>query len=93
MKLSSYLVAFIVSDFKKSTKEAHFGDNKPFLTWGQDRYISKNQDSLSQTAGPAVLEIYANKFGIPFAYPKVDQVGIPDFNAGAMENWGLTTYR
>ncbi|WP_372494114.1 MULTISPECIES: M1 family aminopeptidase [Nocardia] len=28
-----------------------------------------------------------------FEYPKVDQVGIPDYSSGGRENWGLTTFR
>eukprot|EP00808_Paulinella_micropora_P026219 g54899.t1 len=39
------------------------------------------------------LEIYNQWFGIPFPLPKVDLLAIPDFAAGAMENWGCITYR
>jgi len=91
--LSSYLVAFIVSDFQSRKDPALFDTDKPFLTWGQEKFFTNNEDDLSQKVGPAVLDIYKDQFKIPFAYKKLDQVGIPDFNAGAMENWGLTTYR
>lgn len=93
MNIASYLVAFIVSDFKGSEKAVNFNGEKSFKTWGQARYLDNNEDELSQQAGPAVLDIMKNLTGVEFAYPKVDQVGIPDFSAGAMENWGLTTYR
>ena len=43
--------------------------------------------------GAAVLPRLQDYFGLPYAFGKVDQVGIPDFEAGAMENAGLITYR
>jgi puromycin-sensitive aminopeptidase len=40
-----------------------------------------------------VLPRLAAYFGVPYAFAKLDQVGLPDFEAGAMENAGLVTYR
>lgn len=44
-------------------------------------------------AGPAILSWGETYFNIPFPLPKQDMIAIPDFAAGAMENWGLITYR
>ena len=41
----------------------------------------------------ASLEYYNEFFGVPFPLPKCDLVAVPDFAAGAMENWGLVTFR
>ena len=43
--------------------------------------------------GPQVLAYYEEYFDINFPLPKQDMAAIPDFAAGAMENWGLITYR
>ena len=48
---------------------------------------------FGQQAALAVLPMLQDYFGLPYAFGKLDQVGIPDFEAGAMENAGLITYR
>lgn len=40
-----------------------------------------------------MLDFYQKAYGIPFPLPKCDLVAIPDFAAGAMEGWGLITFR
>lgn len=47
----------------------------------------------AKTLGPQVLKFYENYFDIKFPLPKMDMMAVPDFSAGAMENWGLVTYR
>lgn len=53
----------------------------------------KNSTLYAVTAGVKCLEFYEKYYGIPFPLQKQDMVALPDFSAGAMENWGLITYR
>ncbi|KAE8738138.1 hypothetical protein FOCC_FOCC016380 [Frankliniella occidentalis] len=88
LPMSTYLLAWVVSDFSYvSSKDGTFS------TWGRDNLLTLSTSWLSQSVGPAALEGLKDFTGIAYALPKVDQFAIPDFDAGAMENWGLVTYR
>lgn len=50
-----------------------------------------SQVEYAKYIGPKVLKFYEDYFDIKFPLPKVDMIAIPDFSAGAMENW-VTIY-
>ncbi len=86
---STYLLAFIVSDFQFLINE---NDGMvPHRTLARPNAIHLTEYALQ--IGVEMLDILAEFIGIAYSLPKMDQAGIPDFAAGAMENWGLVTYR
>ena len=89
VKMSSYLVAFVVSDFE--CIEAHTNNN---VSVGVCTVPGRtNLGEYALKTGVKVLEYYQNVYGIDYPLPKLDMIAVPDFSAGAMENWGLVTYR
>ncbi|NXK10781.1 AMPN Aminopeptidase, partial [Herpetotheres cachinnans] len=89
-KMSTYLVAFIVSQFSYVQNTS---GNVLIRIWGRPKAIAEGQgDYALQKTGP-ILRFFEKHYNTPYPLPKSDQVGLPDFNAGAMENWGLLTYR
>jgi aminopeptidase 2 len=87
--MSTYLLAFIVGELKCIETHAFRIPVRVFAT--PDRDIEHGRFSLDLAA--RTLEFYEKTFDSPFPLPKMDMVAIPDFSAGAMENWGLVTYR
>ncbi|XP_050087616.1 aminopeptidase N-like [Anopheles aquasalis] len=85
-RMSAYLLAFMVSDF-------------PYIEQGQQRVFARptaiNETQYALEAGISILKALDEYIGIPYTsyMPKLDQVALPDFDAGAMENWGLCNYR
>ncbi|XP_076292003.1 uncharacterized protein LOC143214621 isoform X2 [Lasioglossum baleicum] len=82
--MSTYLVAAVISDFSKLTA----GN---FSVWARPDAI--NQAKYALTIGPPALQYLSKLFQQEYQLPKMDMVAVPDFSAGAMENWGLVTYR
>ncbi|XP_070497871.1 aminopeptidase N-like [Chironomus tepperi] len=89
VKMSTYLVAYCVSDFEY--KEVSMKDDVTFRIYA--RREAMNQVDYAADVGPKVLKFYEDYFQIKFPLPKIDMIAVPDFSAGAMENWGLITYR
>ncbi len=87
--LSSYLIALAVGALEPCAEEKAVG--VPVRTWAVPEKIHLTR--FGQEVALAVLPKLQDYFGLPYAFGKVDQVGVPDFEAGAMENAGLITYR
>jgi len=87
-KMSTYLVAFQVGDWVCSSGEA---DGIPIRSCSTPDKLALTPFALE--AAEHFLHYYDQYFGVKYAMPKLDMIGIPDFEAGAMENWGCITYR
>jgi len=87
--LPTYLVALCCGPIA-SSPEAQAGP-VPVRTWAVPE--KTRLTAFGQEVALASLPALEQYFGIPYAFGKLDQVGVPDFEAGAMENAGLVTYR
>jgi len=88
-KMSTYLLAFCLGEFEVVSETTQGGTLVSCMCCPGN--ISKCAYALR--CGVRCLDFYNEFFGIPYPLPKLDMVAIPDFAAGAMENWGLVTYR
>ncbi|XP_054009870.1 endoplasmic reticulum aminopeptidase 1-like isoform X3 [Hylaeus anthracinus] len=89
VEMSTYLVAFVVCDFKRvfvSTKR-----NITVSVYAAEAMLSQAGYAVNTAA--RTMDYFEAFFGVHYPLPKQDLIAIPDFAAGAMENWGLITYR
>ncbi len=87
-KMSTYLVAFLVGDFVCTKGES---DGVPIRACSTPDKLPLTTYAVK--AAEFVLHYYDTYFGIKYPMPKLDMIAIPDFEAGAMENFGAITYR
>ncbi|XP_071941706.1 glutamyl aminopeptidase-like [Antedon mediterranea] len=88
-EMSTYLVAFVVSEFENKTSTIR--DGLKIGVHAPGRQI--DEMDLAFEVLNKTIQFYEDYFGFAYPLPKQDMVAIPDFAAGAMENWGLITYR
>ena len=87
--MSTYLLAFVIGDLTHIEKEAADGTMVGiWMTRGKEE-----QGQFALDTSVKLLSFFNDYFGIPYPLPKLDHLAIPDFAAGAMENWGCVTYR
>lgn len=89
-RMSTYLAAFVAGDLQRATTATKSGvEINVYATPAQ------SADSLNWALQHAAqtIDFFDEYFGVPYPLPKSDHVALPDFSSGAMENWGLVTYR
>lgn len=88
-RMSTYLLAFAFGDIKYL--EAKTKQGVVVRTYATPANVGHTQFALD--CATKILDFYNDYFDIPYPLPKCDLVALPDFASGAMENWGLITFR
>lgn len=88
-KMSTYLVAFVIGNLEYI--EAKTNRGIPIRVYAHKDEVSWGQFALDVAKN--CVDHFETYFGVEYSFPKIDMVAIPAFAMGAMENWGLITYR
>jgi puromycin-sensitive aminopeptidase len=89
IRMSTYLVAFVVGDFVATDPAVAAG--VPLRVWAVRG--KEHLSTYARDAGVFALSFFADYYGIAYPGAKLDLIAIPDFAAGAMENFGAVTFR
>ena len=89
-RMSSYLLAWVVGELHK--KSATTKGGVEVNIWATPAQPAESLDFALDIA-TRTIDFFDEYFGVPYPLPKSDHVALPDFSSGAMENWGLITYR
>ncbi|KAG8519425.1 Glutamyl aminopeptidase, partial [Galemys pyrenaicus] len=87
--MSTYLVCFAVHQFVPVQRTSKSGKPLTIYVQNQQKHTAEYAANITKLA----FDYFEDYFGLPYALPKLDKIAIPDFGTGAMENWGLITYR
>ncbi|KAM9786890.1 glutamyl aminopeptidase [Syngnathus typhle] len=87
--MSTYLVCFAVHQFAHVERKSARGI--PLRIYTQPSQVSTARYAADTTK--IIFDYFEDYFNMTYSLPKLDKIAIPDFGTGAMENWGLITYR
>ena len=89
-RMSSYLLAWAYGEMHRKTATTKSGVEVNI--WATPAQKSESLEFALDIA-TRTIDFFDEYFGIPYPLPKSDHIALPDFSSGAMENWGLITYR
>lgn len=89
-KMSTYLLAWVYGELH--SKSATTTSGVEVNIWATPAQSPESLDFALDIA-TRTIDFFDDYFGVKYPLPKCDHVALPDFSSGAMENWGLITYR
>lgn len=89
-RMSTYLLAWVTGEMQSKTGKTSSGVEVGI--WATQAQRPEALDFALEHSIKSI-EFFDEYFDTPYPLPKCDQVALPDFSSGAMENWGLVTYR
>ncbi|KAG7243836.1 hypothetical protein INR49_006285, partial [Caranx melampygus] len=87
--MSTYLVCFAVHQFEFQERKSAKGI--PLRIYAQPSQLKTATYAADTTK--VIFDYFEEYFNMSYSISKLDKIAIPDFGTGAMENWGLITYR
>uniref|UniRef100_A0A671SSV1 Uncharacterized protein n=1 Tax=Sinocyclocheilus anshuiensis TaxID=1608454 RepID=A0A671SSV1_9TELE len=85
--MSSYLLALVVSDY------TNYVCAEQIRIWARKKAIEDGHGDYALNITGPILKFFEKYYSVPYPLSKSDQIALPDFYFGAMENWGLVTYK
>nr|XP_057934796.1 aminopeptidase N-like isoform X2 [Doryrhamphus excisus] len=89
-RMSTYLLAIVVCDFGHIAADP--GADVLIRIWARKLAIEEGQGDYALAKTGPILAFFEDYYNSSYPLKKSDQIALPDFSAGAMENWGLITY-
>jgi aminopeptidase N len=89
-RMSTYLLAWVTGEMHKKSAKTKSGVEVNI--WATPAQTPESLDFALDIA-TRTIDFFDEYFDTPYPLPKSDHVALPDFSSGAMENWGLITYR
>ena len=93
--ISSYITAIVAGPYRGATGEYRAADGRVVPLGVHCRaslFDHMDADEILEMTREG-FAYYEDLFGTPYAFAKYDQIFVPEFNAGAMENAGCVTHR
>ncbi|XP_077372374.1 alanyl (membrane) aminopeptidase-like b [Festucalex cinctus] len=87
--MSTYLLAFTVSEFKHVRSEH---DRVVIRTFARPEATAARHTQYAANVTGKILTFYEKRFEMLYQMTKLDQVALPDLSVAGTENWGLITY-
>ncbi|EFA77142.1 membrane aminopeptidase [Heterostelium album PN500] len=92
-KMSTYLVCIITHQYTQINDTVDLGKGRSIIVRIWSSLLQSNQTAYPLEAASLSIKFYTEYFEIDYPLSKMDIIGVSDFAAGAMENWGLITFR